>query len=46
VPTCDAVAGKGVGLSAQFGIDPGPTDWFGTALTTSTLIGAAELHSR
>jgi len=46
VPTCDAVAGKGVGLSALFGIDPGPTDWFGTALTTSTLIGAAELHSR
>ncbi|SEO81600.1 right-handed parallel beta-helix repeat-containing protein [Actinacidiphila rubida] len=46
VPTCDAVAGKGVDLRKDFGIDPGPTDWFGTALSAPTLIGAADLHTR
>lgn len=46
VPTCDAVAGKGVNLKAMFGIDPGPADWFGTPLSVPTLIGAADLHTR
>ncbi|HEY3482842.1 MAG TPA: right-handed parallel beta-helix repeat-containing protein, partial [Streptomyces sp.] len=45
VPTCDAVAGKGVDLRALFGIDPGPTDWFGAPLTSAALIGAANLRS-
>ncbi|MEV6006258.1 right-handed parallel beta-helix repeat-containing protein [Streptomyces sp. NPDC051976] len=45
VPTCDAVAGKGVDLRAGFGIDPGPTDWFGAPLTSPTLVGAANLRT-
>jgi hypothetical protein len=42
LPAGSALAHAGLDLKALFGTDPGPADYFGTALTDPTAVGAAQ----